>query len=140
MVVGSTKDPGLEGNFYLNIYYDCEKTELNLEAYNTDDCFSVIQEEEETAQLLDKDFKKAIKMKSMALMMAEYDMAEKQKDKKAEIMLLKESKVRRQNSGAPSELLSPVKLNARKKNPYDVYYNQPDIKKEPKKSMFASSK
>ena len=60
-VVPSTKNEGLFGNFFLSIYFDCEKNAISIVDLNSGSTGKIIEEEEQVVKTFKKDFKELIR-------------------------------------------------------------------------------
>jgi hypothetical protein len=72
-VVPSTIDTGQEGNFWLSFYFDCDDHEISFEGHNMVDprYETIIEEEDMKDREIDEELFKALKLKTLAVLLEE---------------------------------------------------------------------
>jgi hypothetical protein len=71
VIVPSTMEEGVQGQYFLSVYFDCGQNEISITNSETDDKGTVIQEEEETSVKFDDDLKKVLKVKTAKMLYLE---------------------------------------------------------------------
>jgi hypothetical protein len=72
-VVPSTIDTGQEGNFWLSFYFACDDHEISFEGHNMVDprYETIIEEEDMKDREIDEELFKALKLKTLAVLLEE---------------------------------------------------------------------